>query len=151
MKTILLCLFILFTTYSSAQKTYDCTIVPINGKRVEGALKAITDSTIQVGSQSFNWQEIKVVRIRKHKGFERTMVPLSIIAAVAFGGFIATQQGSIYTPENGFALGLFVGFGAAIEAAIPIYFIFRNKCFRIKNYEDFRQLKSASVKYLTKK
>lgn len=150
LKLIIATIYFLLSVYVIAQKKYDCVINTKDSIRVVGYLSAVTDSAITVNNQIFNWQNLQVVRFRKHKGFMRTVFPIAISSsAIAFAIELAAHP----TSTSSLAPFIFVG-GTVVTSAIitipvgtVIYFLTRNNSCKINSYDDFLKLKAIALKY----
>ena len=165
MKTIFTAALIFISSFSLAQKKYDCIVyskvpVPIdslqNEERLVGYLSSITDSNIVMNyygeAISYNWKNASRVKFRLHRGFSRIALPIAagigILGAttvIAASTGVAQAYAIIFSPLVAIYFSI-----NSLYLVTPAYFIFRNKTFEINSYEDFLKLKQLSTKYISK-
>ena len=92
MKSVFTSLLAIGFIIVNAQKNYDCivatkTVESSSTTRIFGILSKVGDSSITINLKnkdtSLFWNNIKSIRFRKHNGFPRTVLPVSIISASA--------------------------------------------------------------------
>lgn len=148
-------LFVFVTNSLQAQKRYDCSVYFKEGilsRKIDGQLLAINDSAViiqnSVGENSVSWKDLYLIRFRKHNGFSRTALPLIIAGAAAITGeFEITKSKSLFPSPTTFK-NIAVNMVAASIPVIIIYFATRNKSFNIKTYQDYKNFKLHSQKYV---
>ncbi len=161
MKTILTAVFIFVSSFLNAQKKYDCIVLTKNhGDMLEhrfvSTLFSFRDSSIYLitteKDTALNWQEIEAIKFRKHNGFSKTVLPVSV-----FTSFVATELLITRYPPPASLVPLITIIGTTIYSVfvtVPIgtiiYFITRNHAYTINSYDDFQKLKQASTKYIYK-
>jgi len=167
MKIFITLTTIFFSSFLHAQKNYDCVVYTkniennLNKHRFVGQLTWIKDSSIGIlisqKDTLFNWDELQTVKFRKHNGYIRTAIPAFLItsAAVAAVAYATTPEHTssfLITSRDDAASFAFVGaFISCLSYGTPIYFVARNRVYKIKNYQDFKKLKSAASKFISNK
>ena len=159
MKVILVVIFVMYSGILFSQKRYDC-IIHTNGNdnenRYVGSLYKYGDSTITIITArmdtTFNYKNITSISFRKHNGFMRTVLPLSVISSYAVVRLILAAN-----PTLPYLIPLVSLFGTILYSTfvtIPIgtviYFATRNHVYKISNYDDYKKLMLVSNKYIVK-
>ncbi len=161
MKSLFTCLLVIGFMVVNAQKRYDCIVVTKKADssstiRIFGTLSNVGDSSITMHLKnrdtSFFWNNLKSIRFRKHNGFSRTVLPVSIFSASVLIGYLTSIYGTGIASRlslSDFALADIIYSLAALPIVTVIYFLTRNHIFNINNYEDYKRLKIHSSKYIS--
>lgn len=154
-RIIIAFLFVCATNSLHAQKRFDCTVYLKEGmqsQKIVGQLSAISDSGVIVrnsnGENSISWKDLYRIRFRKHNGFSRTALPLILGESAAIAGAFEINKSTFIPRPPTSITKIAVN---AVTSAIPgifIYFATRNKSFKIKAYQDFKNFKLNAQKYI---
>jgi hypothetical protein len=150
-------LFVCATLSLHAQKRFDCTVYLKEGmqsQKLVGQLSAVGDSAFIVrnanGENAISWKDVFRIRFRKHNGFSRTALPIILAESAAITAAFAINQSTFIPRPPTSITKIAVN---AVTSAVPgviIYFATRNKSFKINSYDDFKNFKLHSQKYITR-
>ena len=161
MKSLFTCLLVIGFMIVNAQKKYDCIVFTKTTDsslttRNFGILSFVSDSSITMNLDSRDtslfWKNIKSIRFRKHNGFSRTVLPVSVFSASVLIGYLTSIYGTGIASRltlSEFAVADIVYSVAALPIVTVIYFLTRNHIFNINTYEDYKRLKIHSSKYIS--
>ena len=157
---IILCCFFLYC--ASAQKRYESVVYTRANEnsfenRFVGKLVSISDTAIYMhlhtGDTVLYWNDLESVKFRKAGAFGNLVLPLSLLAGAGLMKLILDASSASPTDEliemfNGsiFLTGVFT-----LPIGTSIYFIARNRTFKIDTYSDFQKLQLLSEKYKFKR
>ena len=155
----LVCCFFLYTI--SAQKRYESVVYTRANEnsfenRFVGKLVSISDTAIYMHLHTRDtvlyWNDIESVKFRKAGAFGNLVLPLSLfvgaglLRSVLLAHPTQSAEGAIMIIGS-FVLTAFV----TLPIGTSIYFIVRNRTFKIDTYSDFQKLQLLSEKYRFKR